>query len=374
MSPKPVTIDMDKGIAPRLAALPVEILEIITSYLPNRDIKNLRLTSTFGFSLRMRIERVYLSANLLNIRILKNIADSEVYRRRVTELIWDDTYLSDPDIEKKELGLSFRYDKERRCPEWYVHDSNWHSYQMDEKKNSPDLEAQKMSWEESYSYYLYLSRQQQLVTSSNIDVLAFSHALERFPCLSKVTISTKAHGRLFEPVHQTPMIREFPEGFIYPGGYSLHTPQKAEYLWRDDPDRSKKEYTAHRRGFAAALHVLSRDGDHKVSEFIIEEYAEFDGSWINPDLESPGHTRDDFVSLLKRPKFRSLGIHLERECKCLVCRGDRFENIEGFKHIFALESWSWETSLSHGRQESRWTGSKTLLGTSLEEGYTQSAR
>ncbi|KAF4993642.1 hypothetical protein FGRMN_6360 [Fusarium graminum] len=355
---------MDERITPRLTALPVEVLEIITSYLPNSDIKNLRLVSTLGFSLRLRIERVYLSANLLNIRVLKDIADSGIYRCRVTELIWDDTYLWDTDIKKDKLC----YDNKRGVPEWYVHYSSWHSYQLDERSKSPDLEAQKLSWEESYAYYLYLWRQQQLVLSSDIDFLAFSYALKRFPCLHKLTISTRAHGCLFEPFHQTPMIRAFPDGFIYPGYYYLQEHQTAAYLRQGDTDRSETECTTQRRGFAAALQMLSEDGDHKISELFIEQFVECDSS-INRDLESIGHTRVNFISLLKRPEFRTLSLHLQRECKCLGCRRYRCGSMGDFKRIFpgSPESWSWETSLSRDGNEFRSTVSKTMLCTSVEE-------
>jgi hypothetical protein len=73
----------------------------------------------------------------------------------------------------------------------------------------PQLAAA-MSPEDSYPYYYNLADQQHQVHLSRADVDAFVYAMERFPSLYHVTISARAHGRLFMPRYETPMIRAFP--------------------------------------------------------------------------------------------------------------------------------------------------------------------
>lgn len=67
---------------------------MVESYLPNRDIKNLRLVSRdFLNTFRLRLDRVFLSANTLNIEVFRSIADHETFRHHVVEIIWDDSLL-----------------------------------------------------------------------------------------------------------------------------------------------------------------------------------------------------------------------------------------------------------------------------------------
>lgn len=190
MSTELTTITMDQKTLPKLSALPLEVLEMITSNLDNADLKNLRLTSTLGFAIRLHIKRVYLSANPLNIKVLKAIADNDLYRNDVRELIWDDSYLRNanelvkPNPKKRQSKLAKGFDPTRRCPKWYVRDSHNHlesSYYRGESPFLPKLGKQDMSWEESYTYYYDLAKQQRAVISSNADVKAFSYVLDHFP-------------------------------------------------------------------------------------------------------------------------------------------------------------------------------------------------
>jgi hypothetical protein len=71
--------------------LPVELWSAILSHLPNRDIKTLRLVSKQSCnSVELRLQRVFLSANPLNIKVFRAIADHEKFRHKITEIIWDD--------------------------------------------------------------------------------------------------------------------------------------------------------------------------------------------------------------------------------------------------------------------------------------------
>ena len=69
---------------------------------------------------------------------------------------------------------------------------------------------------ESWAYYQGLMEDQSRVLFDNSDIEAFEYGLDKFPSLQRVTITPAAHGVLFLPLYQTPMIRAFPDGFIYP--------------------------------------------------------------------------------------------------------------------------------------------------------------
>jgi hypothetical protein len=67
-------------MARSLAHLPAEIIIIIASCLPNSGIKTLRLTcKTLCNTVRLRLDRAFLSANPLNITVFRAIADSETF-------------------------------------------------------------------------------------------------------------------------------------------------------------------------------------------------------------------------------------------------------------------------------------------------------
>lgn len=75
-------------------ALPLELWHQITSYLTNRDIKSMRLaTKQFLSAVELRLQRVFLSANPLNIAVFRAVADHEKFRHQVTEIVWDDARL-----------------------------------------------------------------------------------------------------------------------------------------------------------------------------------------------------------------------------------------------------------------------------------------
>lgn len=72
----------------RLSKLPVGFISSISFYLANPDIKNLRLTCRFLLrTSRLRLNRVFLSANPLNIRVFRIVAHHEIYHLRMAEII-----------------------------------------------------------------------------------------------------------------------------------------------------------------------------------------------------------------------------------------------------------------------------------------------
>lgn len=43
-----------------------------------------------NLAVELRLQRVFLSANLLNIKVFRAIADHEKFRHKITEIVWDD--------------------------------------------------------------------------------------------------------------------------------------------------------------------------------------------------------------------------------------------------------------------------------------------
>ncbi|TGO49073.1 hypothetical protein BOTNAR_0445g00030 [Botryotinia narcissicola] len=78
-----------------LMLLVPELLTAIVSYLPNPDLKSLRLTCrALGGIVPLYFDRVFLSANPRNIEVARTVADDEKFRKGVKEIIWDDALLA----------------------------------------------------------------------------------------------------------------------------------------------------------------------------------------------------------------------------------------------------------------------------------------
>ncbi|KAJ5142663.1 uncharacterized protein N7515_001450 [Penicillium bovifimosum] len=76
-------------------ALPRELWGYIESHLSNADIKSLRLAcKQFNNAVFLRLNRVFLSANPLNIEVFRNIASHDTFRHQINEIIWDEARLS----------------------------------------------------------------------------------------------------------------------------------------------------------------------------------------------------------------------------------------------------------------------------------------
>ncbi|KAI1659694.1 hypothetical protein F4813DRAFT_351678 [Daldinia decipiens] len=107
-----------------LTRLPAELLASVLSYLANRDIKNLRLTCAFfRDTAHLRLTRVFLSANPLNISVFHAITDHEMLRGGIKEIIWNDARLAplnkiydsgfEDDFEADDEGSS------AEIPQWF---------------------------------------------------------------------------------------------------------------------------------------------------------------------------------------------------------------------------------------------------------------
>lgn len=156
------------------------------------------------------------------------IARHETFRGEVVEIIYDDARLPRT-METEEDAEGEAYGHERPpegVPYWYnrtyeemladlsqlqERGSIWPSYAARQEK----LKA-RMSVEESYAVFLRLRRQQEEVIRTNRDTEALKVGLQGLPNLRTITITPATHGRELRPLFETPMIRDLPQGFIYP--------------------------------------------------------------------------------------------------------------------------------------------------------------
>ncbi|OGE55178.1 hypothetical protein PENARI_c005G02244 [Penicillium arizonense] len=360
-------------------ALPLELWREITSHLPNRDIKSMRLTSKqFSNAVELRLQRVFLSANPLNIEVFLAVADHEKFRHRVTEIVWDDArlprgprtrsglpgwenemvsdeetsdneteicrfrgnceldwpreYSDDDDDEDDEddegggnpanqLRRSIKF-KGKDCPVWFkaacaasVEDTFWRQAgdngiddEDPDYKTIRKLGSIGPPLSECWEFYRTLIRQQDDVLARKFDEEAFIHGIKQFPALKKVTVTPAAHGILFTPLYQTPMIRSFPQGFNYPipRGWPLPSHEQPEEVyslpWKRLNEVQKEKF----HGFRIVARVLAQQ-KNDVVELSLDSRLLRTG--INCTiLDDPCEEHDHLVTLLKKPGFRHLDL------------------------------------------------------------------
>ncbi|KAJ5322607.1 hypothetical protein N7452_010896 [Penicillium brevicompactum] len=256
-------------------ALPLELWHQITSYLTNRDIKSMRLaTKQFSTAVELRLQRCFVLSQIMrslgtrsqivwdNARLLRGplirrrlpgwesemILDEEISDNETEiscfqgsyELDWPREYSDDEDEDEDEddegdgdpsdqLRRSTKFRK-KDCSVWYkagcaasVEDAFWRQAGDDwVDVEDPDCKTMRQlgsigpPLSECWEFYRTFIRQQDDVLVGKSDEEAFIHGLKRFPALPKVNVTPAAHGFLFNPLYQTPMIRSFPERFNYP--------------------------------------------------------------------------------------------------------------------------------------------------------------
>ncbi|KFY79547.1 hypothetical protein V499_01479 [Pseudogymnoascus sp. VKM F-103] len=111
-SPNPETAEIPNHTSPALR-LPPEIVKIIVDQVPNSTIKNLRLTCRFfSETVDLRLDRVFISANPRNVEVFTAIANHEVFRAQITEIIWDDAILYVRPMPRSEVEALYGSDDE----------------------------------------------------------------------------------------------------------------------------------------------------------------------------------------------------------------------------------------------------------------------
>ncbi|CEF71820.1 hypothetical protein SNK03_000021 [Fusarium graminearum] len=187
---------------------------------------------------------------------------------------------------------------------------------------------------------------------------AFRHAVQRFPQLTNVTVTPAAHGFLFMPLFQTPMIRALPFGFVYPVirtwpsdealGYG--SPENCPEGWGNDDER--KQW----RGFCTVTNVLVDYADSlQISELVVDNHTLPTG--IDYTLfDKPNAEYDSLCKIVARPDFRRIVLSLTTGCRadfdaedwniyrngrisCLLAKAIGLEEVV-LKSDYGLNSWS----------------------------------
>ncbi|KAJ4128215.1 hypothetical protein NW768_008503 [Fusarium equiseti] len=307
--------------------LPAELYRKIASYLRKDSLKNLRATcSALNKITPFIIDRVFISANSLNLQVFRAIADSETFRHNVTEIIWDDARL--PEETEDEIERTrFQYiGDEDRTFQARRQDSTHPGFRF--RGSSKCLVHNNLSVEESWDYYYALLQDQIQILATAADIEAFKHGIRRFPNLKRVTVTPSTHGNIGQPMYQTPMIRAFPPRFDYPlpreWPYAREDHVLGAYAWipdeSDDPQETEEfewmyqvgpeDYREKWRGVRTVLRMLAEHSwGHNITEFIIggTEIA----SGLNCRLfDQSCREYDDLVIMLQRPGFSRLDLDL----------------------------------------------------------------
>ena len=306
--------------------LPPEMISMITSFLPNKDIKSLRLTcKTFSEITPFSSSLVFLSANSRNIKVFHAVADHPKFRHQITEIIWDDAcFVSAPlvwnGVDSTTYPEDLKIHSHEECPNWFVEECEENRDMMRRRKDRdvdrPDhLARQKQmnaqrSLKANWAYYSRILKDQKKVVGSKEDEKAFVYGLERFPRLRRVTVTPAAHGWLFAPLYETPMIRAFPYGFNYPIPRGWHIDRYEYQIANPVPwSEATEEYKELWRGARIALRVLAQDKKHNLSEL------SFDAKQLPTGInylifDQPCEEYDHFTAIMQRPGFQRLHLSL----------------------------------------------------------------
>lgn len=326
----------------RLEAFPPELSATIQSRLTNLDVKNLRLVSSkCSDAFRLHFKRIFLSANSRNIQVLRAIADHPSYRFDVQELVWDDARLIRKPRNQgtwplEDDGGGPADDKwtERNCPYWFqaacersieqLRHSVGHDGALPQHTRKRDrLQA---AWDlgKCWEYYEKLLTDEDEVIESGGDIEALRYALERFPSLQTITVTPATHGILFLPAYNTPMIRSFPDGFLYPiprtwPAFEDHGEAPTVMIWNDDGDAadveirdayydSGRQYRNLWRGYSAVLQSLV-DHENTITELIVDAHG-FDTGVNCYAVCEDCPEQKNFARLCAKDGFRRLDLAL----------------------------------------------------------------
>lgn len=326
-----------------LDRLPVELLAAVLWFLPGRDIKKLRLTSKSVCSKTpLRLRRVFLSANPRNIEVLRAVADHDVLRHGVSEIILDDALLgyidnmneiapggtlraymnSSEEQSANDLGEdednTDSEDGEEDIPYAFSRACRQNIRQALERQDTDvprpnqiliarQIKRQ-LPWRDSWRYFQQLLQQQEDVMKTGADAEAFRYGLERFTSLQRVTITPVAHGVLYEPLYETPMIRAFPRGFNYPipCSWPLYEIGLPYFLqpWDNDDESDKSRW----RGFSIASGELSTFGQ-RVKELVID-VAHLTTGLSCQLFARPCREYDNLLTVLRQPGFSRIDLSI----------------------------------------------------------------
>ncbi|KAI1451538.1 hypothetical protein F4805DRAFT_451124 [Annulohypoxylon moriforme] len=201
----------------KLTSLPTELLASIVSYLPNRDIKSVRRTCKLLHGIaHLRLTRVFLSPNPKNIKVFREIANHETFRKGIVEIIYDDARLAKPPMLPEKGTDEYKpkdaYEEEKcleahEAPLWFVKECDENAFSLNARKSSDadtpthiartkQLAAQ-MTYRQSWDHYQHLLLWQDHILRTERDIRELRFGLSRFPSLKRITITAVTHGYLY---------------------------------------------------------------------------------------------------------------------------------------------------------------------------------
>jgi hypothetical protein len=201
---------------------PDEVLQLITSFLPNRDVKNARLAHRrLRAASSLRLERVFISPSYRNLEVLRAVAGHDELRGRVREIVWDDARFMELD-DYREEGEEGRDRTGRINIQGYefMCENNFDAATLVRGRTGaePKPGEKFMTLEENFALYIQLFKEQEEIIRAGLDVAAFRTALRCFPMLQRVVLTSEAHMRQIQaPRYPTPLLRAVPPSFDYPG-------------------------------------------------------------------------------------------------------------------------------------------------------------
>lgn len=322
-SPNPDTEESPSNTNPALR-LPPEILKIIVDQVPNSNIKNLRLTCRFySQTVALRLHRVFISANPRNVEVFTAIANHDVFRAQITEIIWDDALLCprqpnynfENDYESMDEADDidiYRINWRGAVPGWFrkacrdnVSFLRGHRYFNIYRPSLVAREqkaSEQMPMEGAWAYYRELLQQQRHILDSKAHIDALEKHIGSFPTLRRIVITPAAHGWLYGPLYKTPMIRAFPRGFNYyiPRGWPAIDTIVPE--WDDDGSDWQ--------GFRVVTRLLAENKDCGRVTDLRMDTNRLELGLNSRMFEKENRTLDDFQGALARPNFVHLHLDL----------------------------------------------------------------
>ncbi|KAL6693076.1 hypothetical protein J3F84DRAFT_401646 [Trichoderma pleuroticola] len=301
-----------------LPSLPKELWDQIATYLPGRDVKKLRLACKSLSSTPLPLDRVFISANPIDINVFRSVADHDVFRHCVREIIWDEAQFERDFRVDASSGLEWTAmgHTEDDPPDDFLTEcrhnldlveARFARYRLDLPFMVPIVKAmeEELTKGESWWHYRQFLDEQRRVLAEDLDIKAFGYGLDRFPALKRITITPAAHGTLFAPLYKTPMIHTLPYGLNYsiPRGWPV---SGESYLPADEwVEENKGKW----RGFKQVIRCLAEHKAASAKELVLDTHLLPTGITCRFfDLPSPEYRH--LVGLLQRPGFRRLELAL----------------------------------------------------------------
>lgn len=189
-----------------------------------------------------------------------------------------------------------------------------HPDQVVRVKLAENTSLRKRSWK----HYQELIRQQKEVLATDADEAAFKYGLQHFPALRRITITPAAHGFMFRPLYETPMIRAFPRSFNYPIPDAWPVMKYEQKLWETSSESEKDTWRAFRiatRTLAGTVYDSSQSEQSEqyqkpgITEIIVDTNQLLTGLNAHIFDEECAEQRD-LASVLRQPNFRHLDLAL----------------------------------------------------------------